>query len=59
LAALWSPADISSIRDHLLLRAKREVKVLLAAHKDVNTGWHLLIPNFHMVPSMWISSLSG
>lgn len=53
LAAAWSPADISSIRDCSLLRAKREVKILLSAYKAVNTGWHLLIPNIHVVLIMW------
>lgn len=42
-----------------LLRPKREVQILVSAYKDVNLGWHLFIPSFHMVLSMWISSLSG
>lgn len=34
---VWSPAGIRNIRDYSLLRAEREVKILLSACKSVNT----------------------
>lgn len=58
-APVWSPAGMSNIRNYSLLRAEREVKILLSVYKGVNTVWHLITPNFHMALSMWISSLSG
>lgn len=38
-APVWSPAGISNIRDYSLLRAEREVKILLFAYRGVNTVW--------------------
>lgn len=36
---VWSPAGLSNIRDYSILRAEREVEILLFAYRGVNAVW--------------------